>query len=336
LTGHLPARETAARTRVCAAVVTYNRRDLLVECLDALLAQTHPLQSIVVVDNASTDGTPELLRERGLVDRDDVRHLRLDDNRGGAGGFAAAVEATRAQECDWIWLMDDDAEPAPDALERLLQAPPAAESRTVAVCPKVVYAAGGIDANQRGHFHRRLRPLPAGEYRDGHHPALGFLSFVGALVRTSAARAADLPRADFFVWGDDVEYSFRLRRLGDLRLVNESVMVHKRVTHSYENRRSRFWNAVLPAQFWPTPLERFWQNLCGLRNYLWTKREYEGQGTLSAIGTTLQFMVKALLYDEQPLRRLPWIVRFARQGRRGEFHTIPPARWVEMVRAGDV
>jgi len=245
MTGHPPTRETAARTRVCAAVVTHNRRELLVECLAALLAQTYPLETIVVVDNASTDGTPELLHERGLLVRDEVRLLRLGENRGGAGGFAAAVDATRAEDCDWIWLMDDDSEPRPDALERLLGAPPAAQAATVALCPKVVYATGGIDANQRGHFHRRLRPLPAGEYRDGHHPSLGFLSFVGALVRTSAAWAADLPRADFFVWGDDVEYSFRLRRL-------------------------------------------------------------------------------------------PWIVRFARQGRRGEFHTIPPARWVDMVRAGEV
>jgi rhamnopyranosyl-N-acetylglucosaminyl-diphospho-decaprenol beta-1,3/1,4-galactofuranosyltransferase len=124
--------------RVCAAVVTYNRRELLVECLEALLAQTHALQSIVVVDNASTDGTPELLRERGLLDRDDVRLLRLAENRGGAGGFAAAVEATRAQDCDWIWLMDDDSEPVPDALERLLSSPPAGEEATVALCPVLI------------------------------------------------------------------------------------------------------------------------------------------------------------------------------------------------------
>ncbi|MBA2262975.1 MAG: glycosyltransferase, partial [Solirubrobacterales bacterium] len=92
-------------------------------------------QSIVVVDNASTDGTPELLRERGLLDRDAVRLLRLAENRGGAGGFAAAVEATRAQDCDWIWLMDDDSEPVPDALERLLGAPPASQAGTVGLCP---------------------------------------------------------------------------------------------------------------------------------------------------------------------------------------------------------
>ena len=322
--------------KVCAAVVTYNRKELLAECLDALLAQTHAVERTFVVDNASTDGTEAFLEERGLLGDPRVSYVRLDDNLGGAGGFARAVELTRAQECDWVWLMDDDSEPVPDALERLLRAAPAGEHRTVAVCPKVVYADGGIDANQRGHFRRRLLPLPAARYVDGLPVELGFVSFVGALVRTAAARTADLPRADFFVWGDDVEYSFRLRRLGRLVLIPESVIVHKRVTHSYENARSRFWNRVLPGQFWPTPLERFWQNLCGLRNYLWMKREYERQGALSAAGTTVQFMVKALLYDEQPLRRLRWIARFARDGRAGRFVNIAPAQWAEMVRDGRV
>ncbi len=319
--------------RVCAAVVTYERKELLVECLAALLAQTHPVMRTFVVDNASTDGTQELLRARGFLDRPDVEYVRLPENVGGAGGFATAVQLTRAEDADWIWLMDDDSEPMPDALERLLTAPPAVDPATVALCPKVVYPSGDIDANQRGDFRRRLRPLAASEYRDGHYVALGFLSFVGALVRADAARRLDPPRADFFVWGDDVEYSFRLRRLGALRLVNESVFTHKRVTHSYDNGRSRFWNRILPGQFWPTPPERFWQNLCGLRNYIWTKREYEGQGALSAAGTTAQFVFKALLYDEQPLWRIPWIVRFARQGRSGRFRTIPPAHWAQIVRA---
>ena len=325
-----------AAPRVCAAVVTYNRAQLLVECLDAVLAQTHPVDRLLIVDNASTDGTEAALRDRGLLDRPEVEYLRLEENLGGAGGFARAVEVARGVECDWIWLMDDDSEPVPDSLERLLTSPPAADPRTVAVCSKVVLANGRIDANQRGHFRRRLLPLAEREYRPGHHPAIGFLSFVGSLLRRDAAARVELPRADFFVWGDDVEYSFRLRAVGDIRLVPESVMRHKRVTHSYENRRSRFWNRILPGEFWPTPLERFWQNLCGLRNYLWTKRVYENQGPLSAAGTTVQFIVKALLYDEQPLRRIPWIVRFARDGRRGRFANIPPAEWARMVREGEV
>jgi GT2 family glycosyltransferase len=322
---------------VCAAVVTYNRRELLVECLDAVLAQTASVQRLIVVDNASTDGTRERLAESGLLDRPEVEYVRLEDNLGGAGGFARAVALGRATGDDWIWLMDDDSEPVPDSLERLLAAPEAADPGTAALCSKVTYGDGvTLDANQRGHFRGRLRPLPAEEYRPGHHPAIGFLSFVGSLVRADAARQIELPRAEFFVWGDDVEYSIRLRTQGDIRLVPESVMLHKRVTHSYENARSRFWNRILPGEYWPTPLERFWQNLCGLRNYVWTKKVYEGQGPLSAAGTTAQFMIKHLLYDEQPVRRMRWIVRFARDGRAGRFRNIAPGEWSRMVRDGRV
>ena len=319
--------------RVVALVVTYNRRELLVGCLEAALAQTRPVERLFLVDNASTDGTPELLRERGLLDRPEIAYVRLDENMGSSGGFAEGVRIAREPESDWLWTMDDDSEPRPDVLERLLAAPAAADPGTVALCPKVVYADGTLDRNQRGDFRRRLRPLAGDDYQPGRE--LGFMSFVGTLVRTSAARAIDPPKAEFFVWGDDVEYSLRLRRQGAIRLVPDAVMVHRRVSQSYMNRRGRFWNAVLPITTFPTPLERFWQNLCGLRNYIWMKREYEGQSAISAAGTTAQFVIKHLLYDDRPLRRIPWILRYARDGRRGRFRNIPPARWVEMVGRGD-
>ena len=322
--------------KVVALVVTYNRRQLLTGCLEGAFGQTRPVDHLFIVDNASTDGTGELLRERGYVDRRDVTYLRLDENRGSSGGFAEGVRLAREPESDWLWLMDDDSSPTPDVLERLLAAPPAADPRTVALCPKVVYADGSLDLNQRGDFRRRLRPLPRSAYVEGEHRELGFMSFVGTVVRTGAARAVDPPKAEFFVWGDDVEYSLRLRRQGAIRLVPEAVMVHRRVSQSHMNRRSRFWNAVLPIKTFPTPLERFWQNLCGLRNYIWMKREYEGQSSISAAGTTAQFVLKHLLYDDHPLKRIPWILRFARDGRRGRFHNIPPGTWAEMVRRNEL
>jgi rhamnopyranosyl-N-acetylglucosaminyl-diphospho-decaprenol beta-1,3/1,4-galactofuranosyltransferase len=321
---------------VCALVVTYNRKELLAECLDAILGQTRPLEQLLVVDNASTDGTPELLRERGYLERPGLRYLRLDENGGSSGGFAHGFEAARASAADWLWVMDDDAEPTPDCLRMLLDSAPAADPATVCVCPKVVYPDGSLNDVMRADFRRRLRPLPESRYRPGHHPTLGVSSFVGPLYRMAAVRALDPPKAEFFVWGDDVEYSLRLGRLGWIRLIPESVIVHKPISQSHSNRRSRLWNALLPVRMYPTPLERFWQNLCGLRNYLWTKRHYEGQSGLSAAGTTLQFVLKHLLYDERPWRRIPWILRYARDGRRGRFHNIPPAEWAEMVRRGEV
>jgi GT2 family glycosyltransferase len=101
---------------VWAVVVTYNRRALLEQCLDALRAQTRPPDRILVVDNASTDGTAEWVRGQ-----DDVVALLLDENVGGAGGFHAGMRLAHAGGADWLWLMDDDTIPRPDALERLLE-----------------------------------------------------------------------------------------------------------------------------------------------------------------------------------------------------------------------
>lgn len=318
--------------RVEAVVVTHNRHELLAGCLRAVLAQTYGVAQIRVIDNASSDATPETIAAIAAGSPLPISTLRLHQNRGGAGGFAAGIAAARGEPNDWIWLMDDDVEPRPDALERLLSAPPAADPRTACLAPKVIYPSGSIDLNQRGRFRRRLIPLRPAEYRPGEYPEIGYMSFVGSLLRARAAQAIDLPRADFFVWGDDVEYSLRLARVGKIRLVSDSVVVHNRAAHAYSTSRSRTVNAVLPVTLHPTPIERFWQNLCGLRNYIWMKREYEGQSAVSAIGTTLQFIAKHVLVDDQPRRRIPWIIRYARAGRRGDFTNVDPEDWRRMLR----
>lgn len=319
--------------RVEAVVVTYNRHELLAECLRAILAQTHAVDRLRVIDNASTDDTAKTVGRIAAASEVPISLVSLPENRGGAGGFAAGIELGRSGEAEWLWLMDDDVEPRPDALEQVLSSPPARDPATACLAPKVVYPNGEIDRNQRGRFRRRLIPLRPSEYRPGYYPSIGYMSFVGSLLRVEAARAVDPPRADFFVWGDDVEYSLRLSRAGQIRLVSESVVVHNRSAHAYSTRRSRVVNALLPVTLHPTPIERFWQNLFGLRNYIWMKREYEGQSALSAAGTTLQFIAKHVLVDDQPRRRVPWIVRYARAGRRGDFTNVDPEAWRGMVRS---
>src|ERR687886_555758 len=121
----------ASRMCIAAVVVTYNRKALLLECLAALARQTHPLERILVVDNASTDGTPAALAGCGI----DVDLLRLRRNGGGAEGFHYGVREALAGDPDWIWLMDDDCEPADDALERLLAARAARRPDTTALAP---------------------------------------------------------------------------------------------------------------------------------------------------------------------------------------------------------
>src|SRR3954468_16615835 len=102
---------------VAVVVVTFNRADLLGRTLDGLAAQTHAPDAVIVVDNASTDHTREVLDAHGGLP---LQRIHLDSNTGGAGGFRAGVESAYDQGFDRIWLMDDDVVPAPDCLTVLL------------------------------------------------------------------------------------------------------------------------------------------------------------------------------------------------------------------------
>ncbi len=103
--------------RVVAVVVTWNRRDLLEESIDALRGQTHRPAAIVVVDNASTDETGDYLSTQA-----DLDVVRLEKNTGGAGGFAVGIEQALTHGPDLLWLLDDDTVPSPSAAEELVRA----------------------------------------------------------------------------------------------------------------------------------------------------------------------------------------------------------------------
>ena len=75
-------------TAVAVVIVTYNRADVLVGCLDGLAAQTSPPDAVYVVDNASADHTPEVLAARTDLP---LRIIRSEENLGGAGGFHLGV-----------------------------------------------------------------------------------------------------------------------------------------------------------------------------------------------------------------------------------------------------
>ena len=107
--------------KVAAVVVTYNRKILLPECLDGLLNQTAHIDKIIVIDNASTDGTYALLKEKGYLENTNIAYHGLLSNTGGAGGFNAGLQEALQGNCDWFWLMDDDVAPEPTCLENLLK-----------------------------------------------------------------------------------------------------------------------------------------------------------------------------------------------------------------------
>ncbi len=306
-------------TRVCAFVLTRDRPELLAECVAGLLAQTRPVDRIVVLDNAGTRPLP------ALDPRVEVH--RAEVNTGGAGGYAAGRELALATGADWIWFMDDDAEPAPDALEHLLAAP-AAEG-AAAVCTAVVHPGGALDLMHRCRLGRFVTPLPAEAY--AHAGAeVELASFVGLLVRAEAARAAGPIRAELFLGYDDADWSLRLRACcGPIRLVPASRMVHKIAIGGGEaTRRAALWNRVLGQAYASTPWPAYWKDLYRVRNLMWIKRaEPAHEAALVLLG----YVAKTLMYEPRPLRRLPWLVRYALKGRRGDFRAIAPDAWQRLA-----
>jgi GT2 family glycosyltransferase len=153
-------------------------------------------------------------------------------------------------------------------------------------------------------------------------------------VRVSAARRTDPPFAPFFIYSDDFEYSVRLREQGAMWLVPSAVVLHKEARNQPMTRRATFFNRVLGWQLSSTTWEAAWRNLFALRNFVWLRTRHEGMGTAGFALTVAQFVLKAFLYDEKPLRRVPWLLRYAIDGRHGVFRNVTPASWARYAQRG--
>ena len=218
--------------RVTAVLVAYNRRDLLRESLAALAAQSRPVDRLVVVDNASDDDSAAVAAEMLEHWGERGRLIRLTENTGGAGGFATGIAAAVAEECiDWVWVMDDDTVPGPDALAGALAAHQryreSGQDDLAVMGSRVVWTDGEDHpmntpkAKIRADATERTRAAAAGGME------IRSISFVSAFLRADRVRDLGLPIADYFLWNDDFEYSARLLRGARGLYVPASVVTHK-------------------------------------------------------------------------------------------------------------
>lgn len=206
-----------------AVVVSYNRRELLGEALVALAGQTRRPEGVVVVDNASTDGSAEMVAEL----HPDVDLVRLAANTGGAGGFAVGIErAIEGHAADYVWIMDDDTIPTPDALARLVAVIVAEPDLTI-LASRAVWTDGA--EHPMNTPKQRIRAPRRSVARAARHGAIPIrsASFVSCFIAADAVGASGLPIADYFIWNDDFEYSARLLRQREGWYVPASTVVHK-------------------------------------------------------------------------------------------------------------
>jgi rhamnopyranosyl-N-acetylglucosaminyl-diphospho-decaprenol beta-1,3/1,4-galactofuranosyltransferase len=199
------------KDKIAAVVVTFNRKDLLRICLNALLKQTRQIDSIIVVNNASEDGTKEML-ELEFLNNPMFDYLEMEKNMGGAGGFHSGMKRAYDNGYEWLWLMDDDVFPLEDAIEKYMQ-----------------YSADfpfiqGRRITQEGNSFEWLHSIDyktgkakwideQDEFKNKSRININIACFEGAFMSRKVVEKVGLPDPRFFIAGDDTFYGFLVSRI---------------------------------------------------------------------------------------------------------------------------
>jgi GT2 family glycosyltransferase len=243
---------------VAAVVVTFNRKELLCECLEGILAQAPPVARIVLVDNASTDGTADLLAAHGYVENGIVDYVRLPVNSGGAGGFHEGVKRAYDDGFEWLWLMDDDVEPMPGALEKMISY--ANVSQCIQGC-KVFRDGQSEEWEKWASFNESGRLTTSRELQNPDYIIAQTGCFEGMLIHRRIVSKIGFPDKRFFLKGDDLAYGYMaskhtqviyLRAACFLKKVNRlgSSRLLQRMRDRVLNRRSyRFYFLEVRNEF---------------------------------------------------------------------------------------
>lgn len=205
--------------KVVAVVVTYNRKELLKECINSLENQTYKTLRILVVDNASTDGTEEFVRS---LNNPQIIYKNTGANLGGAGGFQFGIKKGTELNPDYLWLMDDDSIPTPNALEKLME-----EANQIGefgfLASKVLWKDNSMcNMNiPKVTLNRKLKDFNGGPKK------IIMGTFVSFFVPVKIIKEVGLPIKEFFIWADDFEYSRRISRKYPSYFIPKSIVIHK-------------------------------------------------------------------------------------------------------------
>ncbi len=210
-------------------IVTYNRIELLKECMEHVLNQTLAPKSVVLIDNASTDGTKEYLDSLN-TDKFSLRVVHMENNTGGAGGFYQGLVEAMRTDSDWFMLIDDDAILEYDCLEKMSYVMSCNNAKAYAC---TVRSFGKIDTS-----HRRIAvgAVPEREYQKDAFSCI-YATFCGLVVARNLVEKIGYPIKEYFIWFDDTEYSMRIQKHTEIIVCTQAELNHKITpVHSGENQ----------------------------------------------------------------------------------------------------
>lgn len=295
--------------KICTIIVTFNRKELLLNCVEKCLGQTVK-SDILIFDNHSTDGTETYLRENGIIDNKYVIYHYNPVNIGGAGGFSNGLKMAFERGYDFYWVMDDDGCPFDCfCLEKTISVYKKLDTEKVIVNALVV----GPDFNTLS-FHtggyiekHQLMSKASEEYYIGH-----ISPFNGTLYADTAIRELGFPREDFFIKGDETEFTCRAKNRGYIvATAVEAMFIHPVMP---QDIRRFLWKKIDLGE------ESYWKEYYKARNYVYIYSEYFSMRQL--MKHVIYCLIKCAFYREDARRKRKYTLRGIRDGFRSRFINI--------------
>lgn len=282
--------QSESKDSVAAVVVTFNRLELLKQCVDSLRAQT-VYCDILIVDNASTDGTGQW-----VASQPDLAYQNTGSNLGGAGGFNLGMRWAVEAGCEYVWVMDDDTLPKPDALEKLLEADRILKGGYGWLSSVALWTDGSECKMNR----QKLKK----SYYD-YSPLLKYglvqaeqATFVSLFLRRETILRVGLPIKEFFIWGDDIEFT---RRIAVREGTPCFLAGGSQVVHATKNNKGS--NIALDDP------ERIGRYFYAFRNEAYLYRQEGIKGRLFCFAKRRRDFLRIMRYGKPKLRRLGVLAR---------------------------
>lgn len=259
--------------KIIAVVVTYNRPFLLCRCLIAINNQTKKTDRIIVIDNNSTENCQAVFQKFIFNNKIEfnvpITWIKLNENIGGAGGFSVGIQEAYKLKPEFIWLMDDDGYPEKNCLAVLLSL----SNKKLFIGPIVIDDKGGNDLSFPLRKPGSLRTIRTKKdfdrfFRKEENLVTGILlPFNGVLLPTYKLEQIGFPIRDFFIWGDEVEYTKRfLKSGGKIGIAKNAIFFHP----SYNKVQSKMILGLFSYNDTDSELKLY----CYCRNKIYIYRNY--------------------------------------------------------------
>lgn len=269
---------------IACVIVTYNRKELLKNCLNSIAKQSYKPKIVYIVDNASTDGTIEAVKQWGYYNccQNDIKfeYILNEKNEGGAGGFYIGMKtAHKDKDIDAIWVMDDDGAPESNCLKFLI---PYLKSHDY-IAPIVLSTEN----------HNTCSFIPNTSYdsfcnkacKDGY--VKNFASpFNGILYSTRLINKIGFPKKEMFIWGDEANYHIRAKKAGF-----QPITVIKAIHYHPIDRQKLI---ELPNGKTIVDVNLDWKMYCYIRNMIYNIKINDG--TFICIKRSIGMWLKCMSY----------------------------------------